>query len=405
VGRSAPVLAGGRLYMLEDGGKLLIVDPKTGKAIGEERLGRIMMGSMLFADGKIYVGEMNGIALILEPTEKGVKVLHKVRLNGEEIHGSFIASHGRVYLPTSGALYCLGKKGAKPSADPQPEREPEKPAADDEKVAQIQIAPVELLLKPGQSKPLVVKAYNANGQYLKDVKAEFAVEGAGQVDSEGVFAAPAGASAAVAKITATAEGFSSVGRARVISVLPWKFDFNDGKIPPTWIGAANRHKPAEVDGEKVLLKVKTIPKGARSQAWMGWTDLADSTVQADFKSTVNAEFLPDMGLINQRYTLDMMGSAQSLQLRSWTPRLELRFAKTVPFKWEADKWYTMKFRAENEGGQAVLRGKVWLRGEMEPAEWSIEAADATPNVAGSPGLFGNASTTEFYIDNVEVTKN
>jgi hypothetical protein len=65
----------------------------------------------------------------------------------------------------------------------------------------------------------------------------------------------------------------------------------------------------------------------------------------------------------------------------------------------------MKFQAANEGGQALLRGKVWPREEDEPADWTITAADATPNTHGSPGLFGNATDAEFYIDNVKVYAN
>jgi hypothetical protein len=113
---------------------------------------------------------------------------------------------------------------------------------------------------------------------------------------------------------------------------------------------------------------------------------------------------PDMGLINQRYTLDLMAKDQ-LQLRSWTPRLELRFAKTVEFPWKAGQWYTIKFQAENGAQGVTLRGKVWPRGEAEPAAWSIEATDEVPNTHGSPGMFGNASVAEFYIDNVSVTPN
>ena len=37
----------------------------------------------------------------------------------------------------------------------------------------------------------------------------------------------------------------------------------------------------DVDGEKVMVKVTTIPKGTRSQSWMGPTDLHDYTIQAD----------------------------------------------------------------------------------------------------------------------------
>ncbi len=152
------------------------------------------------------------------------------------------------------------------------------------------------------------------------------------------------------------------------------------------------------------MKISTIPKGTRSQAWMGWTDLHDYTVQADFLATEKNGLLPDMGLIAQRYAIELQG-AHRLQIRSWTARRELRFAETIPFDWKSGVWYTIKFQAENKDGAAVLRGKVWPRDEAEPAEWQIEGTDKTPNVNGSPGLFGNATDAEFYIDNVSVTPN
>ena len=111
-----------------------------------------------------------------------------------------------------------------------------------------------------------------------------------------------------------------------------------------------------------------------------------------------------MGVINQRYTLDLMGKDE-LQIRSWVPRLENRFAVTIPFPWEGNTWYTLKFQSENQDGKAILRGKAWKRDEEEPAEWMIEGADAVPNTSGSPGLFGKSDLAEFYIDNVKVYKN
>jgi hypothetical protein len=154
----------------------------------------------------------------------------------------------------------------------------------------------------------------------------------------------------------------------------------------------------------MLVKISTIPLGTRSQAWMGPTDLHDYTVQADFFATLQKNRLPDMGLINQRYTLAMKAT-QELQVRSWTSRLELRFAKTVPLTWKDNTWYTMKFQSENGAGGATLRGKVWPRDSKEPSDWMIEATDATPNTVGSPGLFGDATYAEFFIDNVKVYAN
>jgi hypothetical protein len=87
------------------------------------------------------------------------------------------------------------------------------------------------------------------------------------------------------------------------------------------------------------------------------------------------------------------------------PQIATRFSKTVPFKWDETKWYTIKFKAAVEDGKAVLRGRVWPRDEKEPTAWTIEAVDETPNTQGSPGLFGNANEAEFYIDNISVTPN
>jgi hypothetical protein len=112
-----------------------------------------------------------------------------------------------------------------------------------------------------------------------------------------------------------------------------------------------------------------------------------------------------MGLIAQRYTIDLMGAKQQLQIRSWPPQVATRFAKTIPFPWKGDTWYTMKFRAETQGDKAVLKGKVWPRGEKEPEAWTIEATDEVANLQGSPGLFGNATNAEIYIDNVTVSAN
>ncbi len=405
VGRSGPLLINDRLYVIEDGAAMFVLDAKSGKELGRKKLGTIMMGSSVYGDGKIYVGEATGRVYILEPAEKGVKVLHQTRVEGEEILGSPIISHGRIYLPTNVALYCIGEKDHQPAADPRPDLPKETPRADDMKPAQLLLVPAESLLKPGQRQEFQARLFNARGQYLKTAPAKFSAEGTGAIDERGVFRVPADAGHSAAIVKAEADGLTSQARVRIIPPLPWSFDFTDNQVPVTWIGARYRHIVREFEGNPVLVKITTIPLGTRSQSWMGFPQTSDATIQADLRGGIKDEKLPDMGLINQRYTLDLMGSAQQLQIRSWTPRLELRFAKTVPFEWKHDTWYTMKFRAENKDGKAVLSGKVWPRGEAEPAEWSVTGVDDTPNVNGSPGLFGNAQDAEIFIDNIKVTPN
>ena len=121
----------------------------------------------------------------------------------------------------------------------------------------------------------------------------------------------------------------------------------------------------------------------------------------------NDNKMPDIGLIAQRYTLDLMGAYQKLQIRSWVP--VMRMAKSVDFSWSPDVWYRMKFSVttEEQDGQmrALLRGKVWPRDQEEPTAWTIEAIDESPNLNGSPGLYGNAKDAELYLDNIRVYPN
>jgi len=405
VGRSSPVKLNDRVYFVEDGATLVIVEAKTGNLISQKKLGRIMFGSPIVADGKIYIAENTGRFYILKPNEKGVDVVGEARLGqGEEVFGSPVVSNGRMFLPSIDALYCIGKPETVATKPTKSRLAAEAPSASDKAIAQIMLTPVELILTSGEKTTLQVKGYNKNGQFVQIVKdAVITAAGGGTVGKDGVYTAPASGIAAVT-LTAKSGEMAATARLRVVPQLPWKFDFSDDKVPSVWIGADYRHKPAPLDGAKGLVKISTIPKGTRSQSWMGSTNLHDYTIQADFKGSEKNGRLPDMGLINQRYTLDLQGS-QRLQIRSWVARLELRFAKTIDMQWSADTWYTIKFQSETNDGKVTLRGKVWQRGDAEPAEWQIEGTDETPNLNGSPGLFGNATDAEFFIDNVQVTAN
>jgi outer membrane protein assembly factor BamB len=419
VSKTSLLVHDGRVYACDDGGKMFIYDLKTGEPIGKpaKLIGTIVRASPLFADGKIYVCTTSAWH-VFQVTENGVKLIQKLRLGeDDEVTGSPIVSHGRIYLPTGARIYCIGKKETTPSADPIPPQPKEAPVADDSKAAWLQVTPVEALIKPGEKQKFTVQLFNAHGQFLKESPASFELNGPGEIDTKGVYTAASAPAHSATIVTAKVGDLTGQARLRTVPPLPWKWDFNDttlakgqtgvveGEPPVSWIGMRYRHKIREIDGEKVMVKLNTIPKGTRSQGWFGPTDLHDYTVQADVRGTRSANKLPDIGLIAQRYTLDLMGASQQLQIRSWTPQIATRFVKNLPFTWDETKWYTIKFSAGVKDGKAVLRGKVWPRDEKEPTDWTIEAVDAVPNVQGSPGLFGNANESEFYLDNVSVTPN
>jgi outer membrane protein assembly factor BamB len=520
-GKCAPLMIDNLLYVIDDRAKLHILNPETGETVGFERLGTVQRSSPLYADGKIYTCTADGRFYTLKPDGKGgVEILHRMRVRGES-NGSIIAAQGRLYIPLSDGMYCVGT-GQPPQGDsPTSPLAEEVSREDDTTPAQLQVVPVESLLTSGEGQSFQVRLYNAKGQWLRNAdigEARISHEGIGSVDGDGTFSTRGGnREHGAAIITAKVGELEGQARVRVVPPLDWQFDFDSGVIPVTWVGARYRHIPLDfdlyqkltkedpqagqlyiflstgfinsgqnqsvyddttpaqrwtetlrylgmlgegekprtaeeareklglslkrlvaekvlesydfttwqrdlggdksadeirltvtrgerrVDGNGVMTKIQTIPLGARSQGWMGLTNLSDYTIQADVYGTTKEGKLPDIGLIAQRYTIDMMGASQQLQIRTWTP--QLRMARTVPLEWKSDTWYTLKFQASVEDGKAVLRGKVWEKGQSEPADWMVTAEDDPGEHNGSPGLFGNARDAEIFYDNIIVRKN
>jgi outer membrane protein assembly factor BamB len=455
-GRSMPVVLGDRVYFAEDGAKLSVFDKNTGERIGraQKLLGTIIRGSPLVANGKLYVCSTSGFHVI-EPTEDGFRFVHRMRLDEEdEITASPIASDGMLYLVTGARIYCLGENAAGGGAAARDDESGRRPTRTEAvsaatsgtpgEPAWVQIVPAEAQISAGESLQLKVRLYDAQGRFVKESPATFS-SSAGSVSADGRYTSPVGAHSG-AVVTAKVGTLEGTARIRSMPPLPWRFDFEAislkpdpkggpprGEPPLPWIGMRYRHVVREVDGSKCLVKVTTIPKGTRSQGWIGPISLHDYSVQADLRAAesgvgspgdpgtpstdsdadafaeafgspaaLEKARMPDMGLVAQRYTLDMMGSAQQLQLRSWPPQVATHFSKTIPFPWEAGRWYTMKLEARTRDTDAVLRGKIWLRGEPEPEAWTIEEVHKDGNLQGSPGFFGNAKDSEIFIDNVSV---
>ena len=94
------------------------------------------------------------------------------------------------------------------------------------------------------------------------------------------------------------------------------------------------------------------------------------TIQADVMSREKRRRMSNVGITAQRYNLILKGNTGRLEIQSWAP--QLRMAREIPFRWDPDTWYTMKFQVAVENDRTVVRGKVWPRGDDEPEEWTIE---------------------------------
>ncbi|MCG8450590.1 MAG: PQQ-like beta-propeller repeat protein [Pirellulales bacterium] len=416
-GKSSPIMVDGKLWTIDDRAKLRIFDPETGEQIARKALGTVMRSTPLYADGKVYCCTNNGRWYVLQPTESGVKVLHKLRLKGEASDGSPVVSHGRIYFPTSAALYCIGSKDARPSYGDLPTLPLETPVSEDPTPAHVQVVPYDVLLAPGGKASFRVRLYNSRGQLLKVMPGEevnFDVIGSGSI-TDGVYTASQEtthrASLAVCKI----EGLTGSARIRIVPPLPWKFNFNNQeKVPLTWVGGRVRYVVRNEDGEKVAVKRSVLPTprdpnnklGTRSRMWMGPTDLSDYTIQSDFALQQSPESgkMPDLGLINSRYTMTVRSSNKQLRIYSWSPHDYRTFAE-APFDPQPGKWYTMKLQVKPHGTYARVQGKLWQRGNVEPEDWTVEMVDLSPNLSGSPGLYGNAQEAEIFVDNISVVPN
>ncbi|GEP41880.1 PQQ-binding-like beta-propeller repeat protein [Brevifollis gellanilyticus] len=103
----SPVLAGGLLFYVDDGGIVSCVDPATGEAHYRERIGGKFSASPIVADNKLYFASREGVITTL-PATKEFKVLAQNTLDGS-LMASPIAVDGALYLRTDKALYRIGK--------------------------------------------------------------------------------------------------------------------------------------------------------------------------------------------------------------------------------------------------------------------------------------------------------
>ena len=405
-GFSSPLVDGDRLYQIDNGANLFSFDVHSGKTLWQLNLGTIQKSSPVLAEGKLYVGTENGKFFILRPRADRCEILDEDLLGTaaapEAIIGSVAISRGRIYLVSSEALYCIGKKSPAAALAPRGEESP----APNAPVAFVQVVPTELVLRPGESARFRARLFDAQGRFLREEAAAWTLDQLrGALQPNGQFTAAEGAAQA-GLVKATSGLVSGAARVRVIPPLPWSENFQalTGEAPPRhWINATGKFALREVEGNKVLVKLADNAFTKRARAFLGPSHWSNYTVEADVFATEKRRQMGDAGVVAQRYALVLFGNHQRLELQPWQPET----ARTVsaPFPWKANAWYRVKLRVENlPDGKARARGKAWPAGEAEPAAWLVERVDPIPNRQGSPGIYADAPF-EIYFDNLKVTSN
>lgn len=433
-GYSSPALANDRLYVATNSGQLLAMSAKDGTKFWEYDLGTVMKGSpVVTSDGVIYVGEVNGRFHILKDAGDKAEPLGFHQFEDPknrivEIFGSPAVADGRLYVMTRYETVALGEKENSQRHVPYPKID-DGPATMDsgdhtvKLVPTMQLAPSDILLRAGENVALSALIHDEDGKYLADMEELppqfFEIEGVNaRMSGANVLAANSDPVYSAGKVTLRFRGMESSARVRVVPPLPISESFDGmkaGTQPPGWIGVDLKTELVDLDGNIALKKKAESPSApySRMRAFSNPPRLAGYTVEADVMGEAKKgrhPVLSDLGLINCRYNLILMGYEQTLRVVTWAamPRIQ----KEVPFKWEEGKWYTMKFEVRPEGDKNLLLGKVWPKGEEEPGDWMIRVEDDCPNKEGSPGLYAYSKGTTarkegspVYFDNYRVYRN
>jgi outer membrane protein assembly factor BamB len=423
---SSPVLVGDRVYQVDETGNLHCVNANSGKILWTKKLGNSQIhASPAFADGKLYVPMADGKFWVLKPSDTGAEELSHVQLEGTCL-GAPAIWNGKIYIHTTDRLYCFGKKGDNASAPKtilRPRPKPKGPAI------KLRVVPIEVLLRPGkkesfrivgldstgvevpvEGKPSWKKYIPATAKVKARLDAEFNDAGELVANPKAVYSAGA--------YEVTIGDLKGYIRGRILPAIPFKEDFQGYELtvdhkadkvkfaypPLPWFGARYKWEIREHEGSKVF--VKTIDKliFQRSVVQIGSAEMTGYTIQADVMSDGNRRLMSTVGLLCQRYLIELKGNHQQLEISSNKERIK----QNVRAVWQTNTWYTLKARVDlNDDGSGVIKAKFWKRSDTEPAEWSIEVQHANAHKSGSPGLYGFAPQSKFraYIDNISVTPN
>jgi outer membrane protein assembly factor BamB len=423
-----------RLYVCNEIGVLYCLDPANGAVRWKKKYGKNTMGSPVLADGKVYVGEVGGKFSILKPGADSCEVLHQEQFESE-INGSPAIANGHVYIMNSEELFCLGTKDGKAGKAPAPIKN----GPTGKTPAHVAVYPADVTLHPGEKVALLARAFDDHGQFIEEVKVDW--ELASPLPPEGItppppvgpplkgelseksgkmttFTAAAVPPGQGGRVLAKLGSLTGWARVRVAPKLPYKADFSklpEKAAPAGWVNTQGKFLAKKVGGEMVLSKRNDVgsPLVARAHGYITTPEATNYTIEAEIQGTQKGADLPDFGVSANRYTLMLSGNSKSLTLSTWDALPRLIEAK--PFVMDKDVWYRFKLTCEVDAGgkKATVRGKVWKSSDPEPKDWTLELTDDTPNTEGSAAIYGLSTNvggpaspgTDIYYRNVSVTPN
>ena len=102
------LLVGDELYKTSDGGVTTCLDAKSGDEYWSERTGGGMSASPVYAEGRIYLQDEEGLGTVLEAGTE-FEELARNRLDGRTL-ASYALDDGAIYIRSETHLYRIGEK-------------------------------------------------------------------------------------------------------------------------------------------------------------------------------------------------------------------------------------------------------------------------------------------------------
>ena len=102
------VIVGKYLYLSNATGIAQCIEARSGKVVWAQRLGGTLWGTMLAADGRLYVSNKEGDIFVLAASPK-FKLLARNRM-AEHMKAAIAPSDGQLFVRTYKTLYCIGKR-------------------------------------------------------------------------------------------------------------------------------------------------------------------------------------------------------------------------------------------------------------------------------------------------------
>ncbi len=410
---SSSVLVDDLIYQTVRTGELKCIDANTGEELWIKKLSPDQLhASPVWADDKLYVPMLDGNFYIIRPGDTDAEILDSVKLEGNCL-GAPAVNEGRIYVITKKKLYCFGSIAQRTEKVVE-----DKPAITRGAPAALQIVPAEFAVRFGESVNFSTWIVDANGYRLKKAKGlnwdKFSPSLV-EVDSSDALTVPSSAKIFGGNLKATKRNLTGSTRGRILPNLYYKQDYESFKLdkmtpsgeafaypPSPWLGARLRWRILNREGNQLMENTLERVLFQRSMNFIGHPEMRDYTFEADVMSDGNRRVMSNVGLINQRYLIALVGNWQILEVVSNHDRLK----ESVPFKWKANVWYRLKTRVDvDKDGAGVVRVKAWEKSDPEPDAWTLEVAHEQAHQKGAPGLyaFSPQSQKHVYIDNLSIS--